>query len=133
MVYKGKPLNYALLIQGIYQIASLYWNFIKRQIHTEAISYSIKKSKECSYYLASMSAKLCMLQDQISGNFIKEFEKPTKYFLSLEKLNHQVKHIWSLMHNYELIFNPKAILYLQADYYSKLYSETLTIRTKIGD
>ena len=47
--------------------SSLLWDFIKCQICTQAISYSIKKSKENDNYLANMSAKLRMLEDQISS------------------------------------------------------------------
>ena len=38
--------------------SSLIWEFIKCQKHTEAISHSVKMSKESNNYLASMGAKL---------------------------------------------------------------------------
>ena len=60
--------------------SSLVWDFIKYQIRTEAISYSIKKSKESNNYLANMSAKLCMLEDQISST--PTVEKVEEYNLT---------------------------------------------------
>ena len=55
---------------------------------------------------------------------IAEFEKPSKYFLNLEKANQQIKHIRCLQQNGKHIFDPKAILDLQANYFAKLYTET---------
>ena len=120
---------------------TVVWDFMKCQIHTEAISYSIIKSKESNNYLASMNAKLCILEEEISSTstvekveeynltkiiidnifnekamgsivhsrckFIEEFEEPTKYFLSLEKANHHIKHIRSLIHNGKQISDPR--------------------------
>ena len=60
--------------------SSLVWDFIKCQIRTEVISYSIKKSGESNNYLASMNTKLCILEEQISST--PTVEKVAEYNLT---------------------------------------------------
>ena len=55
---------------------------------------------------------------------IHESKKPTKYFFSLEKVKYNIKHIRSLKHNGNHIFDPQNILDLQGSYFSQMYTET---------
>ncbi len=50
-------------------------------------------------------------------------EKNTKFFLQLEKRNHDVKHIKSLITENGTVTNPKCILEVEKQFYSKLYTE----------
>jgi len=51
-------------------------------------------------------------------------EKNTKFFLQLEKRNHEVKHIKSLKtHNDCTVTDPNRILEIEKDFYVKLYTE----------
>jgi hypothetical protein len=60
------------------------------------------------------------------AKFIREGEKNTKFFLNLEKRNHEIKHIKSLINENGLIINdPAEILNEQKTFYSNLYSEIL--------
>ena len=57
------------------------------------------------------------------ANLIENDERCTKYFLSLERRNHNVKHIKSLItENERTITDPGAILQEQMKYYQNLYS-----------
>ena len=53
---------------------------------------------------------------------IDEYEKPSKYFLNLEKAVQKVKHIRCLVVGEKRISNPAEILNTQALFYTKLYS-----------
>ena len=53
----------------------------------------------------------------------KDFEKPTKYFLGLEKAHHKVKHIRNLNYEGKSYTIPAEILQIQHDYFSKIYTE----------
>ena len=52
-----------------------------------------------------------------------EFERPTKYFLNMEKANCKKKHIQTLTHNGQRIKDPQKILEMQMKYFSDMYSE----------
>ena len=53
---------------------------------------------------------------------VDEYERPTRYFLNLEKRNHNIKHIRSLNVGGHRINDPKEILNTQANFYKNLYS-----------
>ena len=55
---------------------------------------------------------------------VLEFEKPSKYFLNLEKANNNRKNIRSLVVNGEKIHDPVKILEAQQHFYSELYTES---------
>ena len=55
--------------------------------------------------------------------FIEEHEKPTKYFLDLEKASQNVRHIRSLKIGNEVSFDPNRILNQQKTFYRNLYTE----------
>ena len=56
---------------------------------------------------------------------IKEWEKPSKYFLNLEKKIYLNKNIAELkLDNEETITNPNKIIKLQCDFYSNLFKTT---------
>ena len=55
--------------------------------------------------------------------FIEEHEKPSKYFLNLEKATQNLKHIHSLRLGGNLISDPVKILEEQKAYFARLYSE----------
>ena len=55
--------------------------------------------------------------------FIEEHEKPTKYFLNLEKAAQNVRHIRSLKIGNEVSFDPNHILNQQKSFYHNLYTE----------
>ena len=52
---------------------------------------------------------------------VDEYERPTRYFLNLEKRNHNIKHIRSLNVGGHRINDPKEILNTQANSYKNLY------------
>ena len=52
--------------------------------------------------------------------FIDEYEKPSKYFLNVEKVVQKVKHIRCLVVDGKRIFNPTEILKSQSNFYTKL-------------
>ena len=54
---------------------------------------------------------------------IEEFERPTKYFLNLEKTSQTIRHIRSLKIDDGITFDPDRILNEQKAFYSKLYTE----------
>ena len=54
---------------------------------------------------------------------IEENERPTKYFLNLEKASQNIRHIRSLKIGNEVSFDPDRILDQQKSYYSNLYTE----------
>ena len=58
---------------------------------------------------------------------IDNWEKPSKYFLNLEKRNHVNKNIPSLMDGKKEIFNTEQILSLQRAFYADLYSSKNTV------
>ena len=53
---------------------------------------------------------------------VDEYERRTRYFLNLEKRNHNIKHIRSLNVDGHRINDPKEILNTQANFYKNLYS-----------
>ena len=55
--------------------------------------------------------------------FIEEYERPTKYFLNLEKASQNIRHIRSLKIGNGVSFDPNRILNHQRSYYSNLYKE----------
>ena len=54
---------------------------------------------------------------------IEEYEKPTKYFLNLEKASQNVRHIRALQVGNKVIDDPNEILEEQKSFYSNLYTE----------
>ena len=55
--------------------------------------------------------------------FIEEYEKPTKYFLNLEKANNNLKSIHSLTVKGKIISKQEDILDAQKQFYCDLYAE----------
>ena len=55
--------------------------------------------------------------------FIEEYEKPTKYFLNLEKVNNNLKSIYSLTVEGTRISKQEDILDAQKQFYCDVYSE----------
>ena len=55
--------------------------------------------------------------------FTEEYEKPTKYFLNLEKANNKLKSIYSLTVKGKRISKQEDILDAQKQFYCDLYSE----------
>ena len=49
------------------------------------------------------------------------YEKPSKYFLNLEKANQMKRNIRSLMYKGDCITNQEKILAIQREFYEKLY------------
>ena len=54
---------------------------------------------------------------------VDEYEKPSKYFLNLEKSNQMKRNICSLMYKGDRITNQEKILNIQRKFYEKLYSQ----------
>ena len=54
---------------------------------------------------------------------VDEDEKPSKYFLNLEKSNQMKRNIRTLMYKGERITNQEKILTIQREFYEKLYSQ----------
>ena len=54
---------------------------------------------------------------------VDEYEKPSKYFLNLEKSNQMKRTIRSLMYKGDHITNQEKILTIQREFYEKLYSQ----------
>ena len=61
------------------------------------------------------------------ANIIDNWEKPSKYFLNLEKRNYTNKNIPSLTKEGKVITSSKEILTMQKDFYQDLYSSKNTI------
>ena len=59
------------------------------------------------------------------AKFIQEYEKPSKYFLSLEKANNKLNHIRALINNGTRYTNINDILELQKSYFSRIYGKTI--------
>ena len=53
---------------------------------------------------------------------VDEYERPKRYFLNLQKRNHNIKHIQSLNVGGHRINDPPKILNTQANFYKNLYS-----------
>ena len=60
--------------------------------------------------------------------FINEFEKPTIFFLNMEKSNYNIKHICVVKVNGKQILGSANILKAQKDYFSKIYSQNKDVR-----
>jgi len=58
------------------------------------------------------------------ANWAEYGEKNTKFFLQLEKKNHDIKHIKSLITDKGTISDPADILNAEKEFYSQLYKET---------
>ena len=54
---------------------------------------------------------------------VDEYEKPSKYFLNLEKSNQMKRNIRTLMYKGDRITNKEKILTIQREFYEKLYSQ----------
>ena len=54
---------------------------------------------------------------------VDEYEKPSKYFLNLEKANQMKRNIRTLMYEGDRITNQEKILTIQREFYEKLYSQ----------
>ena len=65
-------------------------------------------------------ARGCIIRTR--SKFTEEYEKPTKFFLNLEKANINKKHIRSLIIADKIIKKPDEILSAQREFYSKLYT-----------
>ncbi len=85
--------------------------------------------------LESLKREFDDIQNEIARGIIlrskakySEFgEKNTRFFLNLEKRNHEAKHIKSLFaQNGETITDPKAILELEKSFYENLYTKDST-------
>ena len=76
----------------------------------------IKREIETIY---RQKAIRCIIRSRCK--LIEEFERLTKYFLSLEKAKQKIKHIQSLRHNGTFIYDQRAILDLQTKFYKNLY------------
>ena len=90
----------------------------------------IKKNslRELSLQLENLREKKikgCIVRSRAS--LTDTWEKPSKYFLNLEKRNHVNKNIPSLLHNDSEITDSAAILELQRDFYADLYSSKETV------
>ena len=79
-------------------------------------------------------------ENKIKGSMIrsraqlnKDWEKPSKYFLNLEKINYINKSILSLTINNEIVYDSKDILREQHKFYSLLYSSSSTSELLSGD
>ena len=87
--------------------------------HNSTDEYTrIKKEIEDKYYEIAQGH---MVRSRVTH--IEEFEKPTKYFLNLEKLSQEIKHIRSLKVGCKFVYDPEEILNEQKLFYSKLYTE----------
>ena len=88
--------------------------------------------------LRDLSLKLENLREKTSkgaivrsrANIIDNWEKPSKYFLNLEKRNYTNKNIPSLQKDGKDITCSKKILAMQKDFYQDLYSSKHTIPVK---
>ena len=69
--------------------------------------------------------KGCIIRSRAS--LTDNWEKPSKYFLNLEKRNHVNKNIPSLIDGDTEIIDSAKILTLQRDFYADLYSSKDTI------
>ena len=123
---------------------SLTYSIRKKKIERQEIETLSKRLNELEENISSTpTAQLLdeysLLKTQLDSHFeelakgsmirsrcqqIHESEKPTKYFLNLEKANHNKKHIRSLKHNDVYITDPPKILDLQKCYFSQMYTET---------
>ena len=75
--------------------------------------------------LREKKIKGCIVRSRAS--LTDNWEKPSKYFLNLEKRNHVNKNIPSLLHDESEITDSAAILTLQRDFYADLYSSKDTL------
>ena len=75
--------------------------------------------------LREKKIKGCIVRSRAS--LTDNWEKPSKYFLNLEKRNHVNKNIPSLLHDETEITDSAIILTLQRDFYGDLYSSKETI------
>ena len=107
---------------------SLTWDFIKCKIRTETITFSINNKKKVKEEDINMK--------EAHGSFIRsrckaidEFEKPSKYFLNLEKKNHNPKSIHSLVYNGQKITKSEEIMKI---HFSRLYSSNELEDSKIS-
>ena len=106
---------------------------LKERLDTLELLISIDNEAIDEYTLVkSETEKLLQLKTQGSlirsrAKYIEEGEKNTKYFLSLEKRNHSIKHIKSLFdQNDNLLEDPGEILNAQKQFYMELYTEQIT-------
>ena len=93
----------------------------------------VKKNslRELSLQLENLREKKikgCIVRSRAS--LTDNWEKPSKYFLNLEKRNHVNKNIPYLLHNDSEITDSATILNLQRDFYADLYSSKETVLLK---
>ena len=67
------------------------------------------------------------------ANWAEYGEKNTKYFLQLERRNHNVKHIKSLITDNGVVHDPKDILEAERLFYSDLYTEKKDVNSDMYD
>ena len=84
----------------------------------ELEEYDNVKSEIEQYYDQKAKGTLICLRCM----FINEYEKPSKYFLNLEKVRQKKLQISALNIDGQLISNPAQILEAQKVFYSKLFS-----------
>ena len=99
------------------EIDSDYDNLIKKNSLRE-LSLQLENLRE-------KKIKGCIVRSRAS--LTDTWEKPSKYFLNLEKRNHVNKNIPSLLHNDSEITDSATILNLQRDFYADLYSSKETV------
>ena len=106
----------------------------KRLIYLEN-SFSKSHSNETEEQILLVKEELeKVIEEKTKGAMIRsrcrwfeEGEKPTRYFLNLEKRNYNNKNLDRLMlENGDIVENPDAILDLQRAFYKKLYTTTIT-------
>ena len=135
------------------------WEYLKFRVREESMEYARNKASEISLIIAQLSEKVCEYEDNLEecdlnllhqtkldleefmdektkscifrskANFAEHGEKPTAYFLNLEKARYNSRTCNALYDENGLLqTNTKAILALQERFYKNLYTADPEIR-----
>ncbi len=97
----------------------------KNQTLDENLTHSLESKRKELEEIYEQKAKGCMLRAK--ARWIDEGEKPTKYFLNLEKRNSDKKHIIKLEVEGKIVTDLKLILEEEKVFYQNLYSTKLNM------
>ena len=133
------------------KVQEMAWDYVKCQIRTGSISFSIKNARKSHEHIDSLNSRLKIsithtphLLEEIAniekevGNFydqkakgalirsrckfIEDYERPSKFFLNLEKAKQKKCQIKALHIQGQRISNPAEILKAQKEFYHNLFS-----------
>jgi hypothetical protein len=96
-------------------------------VNEDEVINSYNRAKEEYESYESYKTRGAMIRSK--AKWVENGEKNTKYFLSLEKHNQEIKHIKSLNKDDIEIRDDKEILKYIKEYYTDIYSQKLDVRT----